>query len=379
MHCFQVRPYAPLKVGLISTKVSNTKASLVTKTRRNLELRLSASGSEIISVKQIAHQTNEISDAIIGMKYNVDLIIIFGASAISDISDVIPAGIEKSGGRILRFGMPVDPGNLLLLAEIEKTPIIGAPGCARSIAENGFDWVLQRVLAGIASHEIDIGGMGVGGLLMETGSRPHPRFTPSVKKDQITAIVLAAGQSRRMGALNKMTVEVENKPMVRHVVENAIDAGLEKPFVVTGYLPEETLSALDGLLIRKTHNFEFRLGLSTSLSAGISALPKETGNALILLGDMPFISAEMIGKMKSASQKNPGSIVVATHHGKRGNPVIWPARYFDELRSIEGDVGAKHIIAANSDQVIEVELGKAASLDLDTPEELETLEFKSET
>ena len=88
---------------------------------------------------------------------------------------MIPAAIEAFGGRIERFGMPVDPGNLLLLATRGNTTILGAPGCARSPKENGFDWVLQRIIAGVPTSSSDIRSMGVGGLLMEIASRPEPR------------------------------------------------------------------------------------------------------------------------------------------------------------------------------------------------------------
>jgi molybdenum cofactor cytidylyltransferase len=101
-------------------------------------------------------------------------LVIFGASAITDRRDVIPAAIEAWGGRIERFGMPVDPGNLLLLAWRGETPILGAPGCARSPKENGFDWVLTRIIAGVRMSDADIRAMGVGGLLMEI-PRPQPR------------------------------------------------------------------------------------------------------------------------------------------------------------------------------------------------------------
>jgi molybdenum cofactor cytidylyltransferase len=105
-----------------------------------------------------------------------DLLLVFGASAITDRRDVIPAAIEAIGGRVHHFGMPVDPGNLLLIGERDRLPIIGAPGCARSPKENGFDWVLQRVLADVPIKPSDIMGMGVGGLLMEIASRPQPRL-----------------------------------------------------------------------------------------------------------------------------------------------------------------------------------------------------------
>jgi molybdenum cofactor cytidylyltransferase len=104
-----------------------------------------------------------------------DLIVVFGASAIADRRDVIPAAIEHAGGRIERFGMPVDPGNLLLVGALNGKPLVGAPGCARSPKENGFDWVLQRLLADLPITHGDIAALGVGGLLMEIASRPQPR------------------------------------------------------------------------------------------------------------------------------------------------------------------------------------------------------------
>ena len=123
----------------------------------------------------VPHEIGPLAKGLARLIDGSDALIAFGASAITDRRDVIPAAIEAIGGRIERFGMPVDPGNLLLLAERHGTPIIGAPGCARSPKENGFDWVLQRVLAGVPIHDADIRAMGVGGLLMEIASRPQPR------------------------------------------------------------------------------------------------------------------------------------------------------------------------------------------------------------
>ncbi len=106
------------------------------------------------------------------------MVIVFGASALCDFDDVIPAAIRAAGGEVLRAGMPVDPGNLLVLGRLGETPVIGAPGCARSPKENGFDWVLDRLIAGLDVTSDDIAGMGVGGLLMEIPTRPQPREMP---------------------------------------------------------------------------------------------------------------------------------------------------------------------------------------------------------
>ena len=113
------------------------------------------------------------------LKAGAEMVVVFGASAIADTRDVIPAAVESIGGHIEHFGMPVDPGNLLLVAEANGRPVLGAPGCARSPKENGFDWVLTRLLAGLPIRRSDITGLGVGGLLMEIVTRPQPRAEPA--------------------------------------------------------------------------------------------------------------------------------------------------------------------------------------------------------
>jgi molybdenum cofactor cytidylyltransferase len=151
------------------------KASVVAKTLRVLEARLAPTGARIGAQETVPHEVGPLAKALGRLIDGSDALIAFGASAITDRRDVIPAAIEAIGGRIERFGMPVDPGNLLLLAERGGIPIIGAPGCARSPKENGFDWVLRRVLAQAPIGAADIRAMGVGGLLMEIGARPQPR------------------------------------------------------------------------------------------------------------------------------------------------------------------------------------------------------------
>jgi molybdenum cofactor cytidylyltransferase len=170
-----VQPFKPMRIGVVSTTLPGLKPSIIAKTLRVLEARLEPTGACIVAHDIIRHEVGLLAEALSRMIDGADALIVFGASAITDRRDVIPAAIEAIGGRVERFGMPVDPGNLLLLAERHGVPIIGAPGCARSPKENGFDWVLHRVLAGVPIRDADIRAMGVGGLLMEIGSRPHPR------------------------------------------------------------------------------------------------------------------------------------------------------------------------------------------------------------
>jgi len=170
-----VAPFRQLSVAVASTLLPGLKSSVVAKTVRALEARLAPTGAKVVAHETTPHDVGPLAAALERLGREADLVIVFGASAITDRRDVIPAATEAVGGRIERFGMPVDPGNLLLLARRGETTIIGAPGCARSPKENGFDWVLQRVIAGVPISDADIRAMGVGGLLMEIASRPQPR------------------------------------------------------------------------------------------------------------------------------------------------------------------------------------------------------------
>src|SRR5262249_11992539 len=161
--------------------------------------------------------------------------------------------------------------------DIAGRPVLGAPGCARSPKENGFDWILARLLAGLPVTRDDITGMGVGGLLMEIVTRPQPRETreaPQPERRRIAAVVLAAGRSTRMGS-NKLVAELNGKPLVRIAVEQALASRADPVVVVTGHERERVEKALAGLDVRFMHNPNFAEGLSTSLKAGLAAVPSE--------------------------------------------------------------------------------------------------------
>lgn len=135
--------------------------------------RISAFGRTLPEPAMVPHKTRDLAQALAGC--DAELILILTGSATSDIDDVAPQAVRLAGGTIARFGMPVDPGNLLFLGEIGGRAVIGLPGCARSPALNGADWVLSRVMCGVSVTVDDISGMGVGGLLKEIPSRPQPR------------------------------------------------------------------------------------------------------------------------------------------------------------------------------------------------------------
>lgn len=173
----RIAPFKPKRIAVISTLLPGLKPSIITKTVRVLEARLAKAQASILVDLHCAHDAGALQAALHKvLAHQPELIIIFGASAITDRRDVIPAALEAQGGHIIQFGMPVDPGNLLLIGQLGKIDVLGAPGCARSPAENGFDWVLDRLLADVPVTAQDIRRMGVGGLLMEIVQRGHPRI-----------------------------------------------------------------------------------------------------------------------------------------------------------------------------------------------------------
>ena len=370
----RVSPYKIRKVGVVSTLLPGLAAKVVDKTLRVTEARLAPAGARIVAERRVPHEQGALAKAIDEvLNEGAELVVVFGASAIADRRDVIPAAVEAIGGRIEHFGMPVDPGNLMMVGQARGQPILGAPGCARSPKENGFDWILMRLLAGLPVSREDITGLGVGGLLMEIVTRPQPREEAVAEKGRpIAAVVLAAGRSTRMGGPNKLLAEIGGRPLVRIAAEEALASRARPVIVVTGHQREQVEAALQGLDVKRVHNPNFADGLSTSVKTGLAAVPSEADGAVVCLGDMPQVRAPLIDKLIAAfDPERGGLVVIPTIGGKRGNPVVWSRRFFSELMALEGDVGARNMIARYAEAVVEVPLTDTAALiDVDTPEAL---------
>ncbi|MGZ0187484.1 MAG: NTP transferase domain-containing protein [Alphaproteobacteria bacterium] len=371
--------YRPFKAALIQSTLPNVKSSVLDKTVDVTRARIEALGGTLAGEWRCDHDAAAIASTITQADaLGADLMLIAGASAIVDRADALPAGVEAAGGSVLHFGMPVDPGNLIMVGQRNSRPIYGLPGCARSPKMNGFDWVLQRFAAGVAVTSRDIQLMGVGGLLAEIGIRPLPRdqaprqATTAPTAPNVAAMVLAAGQSRRMGVANKLLEPVAGKAMVARAVEAALAADVASVTVITGHESERIQQELAAYDLRFVHNPNFAIGLSASLQAAAKAAPDSADAIVILLGDMPGVTAAHIDNLIAAFNPLEGrAIVVPTRDGKRGNPVLWAARFLPEMADLKGDVGAKPLIGPNEDVLVEVEMGDSAILvDVDTPEAL---------
>ncbi len=373
----RVAPYKLRKIGVVSTLLPGLAPKVIEKTLKITTARIAPAGATIIAEKRVPHDQVALARAIDELLMaGAELVIVFGASAIADRRDVIPAAIEAVGGDIEHFGMPVDPGNLMLIGKARGQPVLGAPGCARSPKENGFDWILMRLLAGLPVTRADVTGMGVGGLLMEIVTRPQPREEPMpLTGRRVAALVLAAGRSMRMGAVNKMLAEIGGKPLVRIAAEQAVASYAQPVIVVTGHEREKVEAALKGLPVRFVYNADYAEGLGTSLKAGIAAVPEETDAVVVCLGDMPRIGARQIDRLIAAYNPVEGrALCIPTWRGKRGNPVLIGKRFFAEMQALTGDVGARPLISQYPELICEVEMEDDGVLvDIDTPQALQGL------
>jgi molybdenum cofactor cytidylyltransferase len=381
-----VAPFKPMRAGLVQTRLPGTRDKVLDKAVGTTGKRLSSLGGSLAGERRCAHDAAAIAAALGELKSEgCDLYLIAGASAIVDRHDVVPAGIEQAGGTVTHFGMPVDPGNLLLTGEFDGKPVLGLPGCAKSPKYNGFDMVLERLAAGLPVRRAEIVRMGAGGLLAEIPTRPQPRDDSDDEGDgeglqhapKVAVVLLAAGRSTRMGGPNKMLAEANGQPLVVHAVKAALASQAVEIVVVVGHMADQVRPAIEKAVpasarLRFVTNPDFAEGLSTSVRTGIAALGAGIDAAIVQLGDMPGVTSGLLDRLMAAFSPVEGrSICVPTVAGKRGNPVLWARRFFSEIARIAGDTGAKHLIGEYADLVCEVEMpGEAAITDIDTPEAL---------
>ncbi|KAA2214965.1 NTP transferase domain-containing protein [Teichococcus oryzae] len=378
-----VHPFRPLKVGLVLSELPGLKDSILEGTVAATEARITALSGSLLPPIRCRHEEGAIAEALGRLKrMGAELLLVAGASAVVDRRDAGPAAIVRAGGHIEHFGMPVDPGNLICLGALGNIPALVLPGCARSPKLNGFDWVLQRLFAGLPVNGNNIAGMGVGGLLKEIETRPLPREQAAAQASsgvaprrprQVAALVLAAGRSRRMAPLNKLMVtDKAGVPMVVRVVNNVLESRARPVIAVTGYEAQRVEEALAGRPVLIAHTEDYAEGLSGSLKAGLAALPPEVEGVLVCLGDMPLVTGAMLDRLMAAFDPEEGrSIVMPTFRGKQGNPMLWAREFIPEMLEITGDVGARHLVGKYAEKVVEVEMSDDAVLrDFDTTDAL---------
>jgi len=193
----------------------------------------------------------------------------------------------------------------------------------------------------------------------------------------IAGVVLAAGASRRFDAgdgLQKLVAAAAGKPVVRWTVERVLASRVDDVVVVTGHARHAVRAALAGLDVRLVDNPHFASGLGASLEAGIGALPPATTGAVVALGDQPTVSTAVIDALIAAWHERRMPVVAPLYRGVRGNPVLFAASLFAELRAVAGDQGAREIIMRSPERVTLVEVDADMPLDVDDRASLDAVE-----
>lgn len=361
-----VAAFIPQKATLILTHGNWAALSekIRDKTIKTISARLKERGADLIDIVDVPHDINAVSDALKGQAKD-HLILMMGISAIVDRRDILPAALVDAGGRIKKFGMAVDPGNLTMVGKLGDTPIIGLPGCARSPKLNGFDWVLDRICAGLEISSEDWAHMSIGGLLKEISSRPQPRIKPRSGGQTVKAIILAAGTSSRMGDANKLLTLYKGKPLLSHVIEAVKTSPVDEYCVITGHEAEKVGEYAGPQAL---YCADYKDGMAESLKCGVRHFI-DAGALMICLGDMPNITAAHMAQLIDAFNAHDGlRICAASYHGKRGNPVIIPKAYFEDMLQLEGDQGARQLFTRHAEQVELVNIDDEAVLqDFDDP------------
>lgn len=287
-----VRPFSPLSTVLISSTLPGLKDKVIEAAAEVTRARVESIGGRVLQEIRCSHDVGAIERALRkAATLGAELILVAGASATVDRRDMVPSAIVKAGGEIDHFGMPADPGNLLLLARLGKIPVVNLPGCARSSKPNGLDWVLARLAAGLAIRSADIMRMGAGGLLKQWGLRPDPiTIHPPgswPREARIAAVIQAAGSP---------------VPVLVSQVESAIANGLEPLVVLSGGdAAEEALPSCEIMSLR-----------DGNLATGLAALPADVDGAMILSPSAGAISPEAVGELVKAFDPDEGRAIILT-------------------------------------------------------------------
>jgi molybdenum cofactor cytidylyltransferase len=370
----RVAAFQPRNAALITTTLPQTKPSIVTKGETAVRERLEAMGATLAHASACKHAQADVAAAISAAK-GYSPILVLGASAIVDRADVIPAAVGVAGGEVVHVGMPVDPGNLLMLGALGDATVIGVPSCARSPKINGFDWALERVIADVPLTASDIMDMGAGGLLAEIPSRPTPRegqgAVPTAAK--VVAVVLAAGLSSRMGS-NKLLADVGGQPMIMRTLAAIKQSAVDEIVLVLGRDADVLEKLVADTSVRAVRNPDYASGMASSIRVGVQ-VAGDADAVLVCLGDMPLLQSQTINKLIAAfNPTEHRNVIVPVFEGAFGNPVLWGREHFRVLTSLTGDKGARSLLPGLKDEVVEVSVDDPGVMqDVDTPEALARL------
>ena len=332
-------PVVRRDAGLVVTCVEGQKRRLAEKGKAAIASRLAQLGIELRTTRIVPHGADEIGAALGSSEGS--LLLLLTGSATSDERDVGPEGLRKAGGTVRRFGMPVDPGNLLFLGELKDRPVIGLPGCARSPALNGADWVLERIACGIDLTDLQFAEMGVGGLLKEIPLRPQPRAGKSGEfaRPRVAVLVLVQEPADRLADFLKAASR-SHAELVRIV----------GPKELLGDTSRFTSAAEGCFIVTESGD------RSDMLKAGVDSV-SPTADAVLLLRSSGLVpTADLLNRLMAAFSPKDGREIcrVASQSDGRGPPILFGSRFFESLAGLSGGRGAADLLREAQEFLCEV-------------------------
>lgn len=360
--CLTLAPFRPRASTILLGQNPGMKESLLDKAAQALAARLTPLGLAPAEIVIAEHDETALAEALRAARGAV--LLLLGASATADRRDVAPAALTQAGGTLDHFGLPMDPGHLMLTGRLGDRPVLLLPGCARSPALNGVDRVLARLAA---DQPIDAGhlqGFGLGGLLKAYGRHTDT----AAARPRTGAVVLAAGLSRRMGADPKLMLPWQDRPLIDHSLTSVAD--LDAVVAVVPPAPHPVTAHLAARPDLETVvNPQPAAGLGASLALGAQHLRDRVDRLLVLPGDMPAITADTVTALLKAADANPDrSIAFPVYRGRRGHPVLFDAAHLPALSALSGDEGARALLAAQGGQALAVPVGDPGVVrDVDDP------------
>ncbi len=338
-----VRPVILRTASLIVTEVVGSSSRASKKGMISVASRLDALGIRLVEVARVRHDMPDICHAIrncIG-----ELIMLMTGSATSDPEDVGPQAVREAGGSVARFGIPVDPGNLLFFGALGQRPVIGLPGCAKSPALNGADWVLERLACGLELGDRDIAQMGAGGLLKEIPIRPQPRRSTRLvaTRPRVTAAVL-------VGVDTNAAIQT-----VSFLRECAVD---QLMVISQCSAPDEASKTRPGSTKIVWHALSLGADYSQHVAAAATRLSGQTDSVLLVRAGDEAVGRARIDTLVSAFSPADGREIccLATPEGRREFPVLMGRRYFETLADATTGKGVAEIVANAGEYVVDIEL-----------------------
>ena len=316
--------------SLVVTRVEGQGERLVDKGRSSIAARLARLGIELLETRVVPHRQDEVGAALASS--GGSLLLLLTGSATSDPLDVGPQGLRLAGGEVHRFGIPVDPGNLLFHGMLGDRPVIGLPGCARSPALNGADWILERIACGLRPTDRDLAELGVGGLLKEIPSRPQPRAgkADAYSRPRVAVLVLAEDRTDSIGGL-VAAAQASEAELIKVVGSECVLGQLAE-------MPQPP-EAVDLVAADPAD----QVGL---LRAGVKSLSPPTDAVVVLRpGGMTPDPVQLNRVIAAFSPKDGREICrIAPGAGRGPAPVLFGSRFFESLSEISSNRGEADLI-----------------------------------